>query len=305
MTTYTLTHGQVTWVNIVGTTEEDLAGLARLYPQFHPLNLRDCLAQLEYPKVDHHDDYLFLIMHFPVFEKRQRLSVANEVDMFIAGGLLVTAHQGQLKPLVELFDACTQDPAAREQYMGHGASPLMHVLIDRLVNYCFPIVTKVDSQILHIEENLFADRPRHILEEIAVVRRDLIALRRILRPQYDVLCALEEGKWPWIQEELDIYWRDIRDRLRQLRAMLDEDAEVLDGLSSTIDTLASHRIDEVVRVLTVATIVTLPLMLLFTLYSMNVHIPYEEHPATFFTVLVLGLLVTGVVLWLLRRRDWL
>ena len=191
MTTYTLTHAQVTWVNIVGTTEEDLAELARLYPQFHPLNLHDCLAQLEYPKVDHHDDYLFLIMHFPVFEKRQRLSLANEVDIFVASGLLVTAHQGQLKPLVELFDACTQDPAAREQYMGHGASPLMHVVIDRLVNYCFPIVAKVDSQIYHIEENLFADRPRHILEEIAVVRRDLIALRRIIRPQHDVLCALE------------------------------------------------------------------------------------------------------------------
>jgi magnesium transporter len=108
-----------------------------------------------------------------------------------------------------------------------------------------------------------------------------------------------------MREDITLYWSDIYDSLAKLQARLDEHVEVVSGLSETIDTLASHRIDEVVRVLTIITVLTLPLSLLSTVFGMNVVLPYEKHPAVFVVVIGFGVALTAVLLWYLRRRKWL
>ncbi len=305
MPTTLLTHGRVTWMDIVHPTQEDMDQLGARYPQFHPLNLKDCLTEQEFPKLDHHDDYLFLVVQMPVYDKKASFSRPAEVDIFIARGTLVTSHGGQLPPLNDLFTQAQNDAEARERWMGRGASPLLYHLLDAFVEYSLPIIHHLDHDIHHVEENLFGDDTRHILNEIALVRRDLIALRRILRPQLDVVRALATGDWPFIHDDLTLYWGDIGDRLKQVESMLDEHIEVVNGLSDTIDTLASHRIDEVVRVLTVITVVTLPLTLMSTIFGMNVIMPFAQHPLLFFGVIGVGIALTVSLVWYLRRRKWL
>lgn len=301
----TLTYGRVTWTNIVKPTAEDITQLSASYPQFHPLNLQDCLTEIEYPKIDHHDDYLFIVVQLPIWDAGQRLSHPAEVDIFITRGTLVTSHDGQLKPLVDLFDRAMSDEAYRARLMDRGASPLLYELLNAFVDYAFPLAQRIDHTIRHIEENLFDDDTRHILTEIAIVRRELIGIRRILRPQLETIVKLEQGNWPFIHEDLDLYWSDISDHLAQLNAMLDEHIEVVAGLSDTIDTLASHRIDEVVRLLTIITVLTLPLTLLATLFGMNVILPLGEHPLLFFIIIGLGVVFTFLLVWRLRKRGWL
>lgn len=305
MPTTLLTHGRVTWTNIVKPTQEDIDGLSARYPQFHPLNLQDCLTELEFPKLDHHDDYLFMVVQMPVYDKEANFCRPAEVDIFIARGTLVTSHGGQLPPLNDLFAQARDDAEARERLMGRGASPLLYHLLDAFVAYGLPIIYHLDHDIHHVEENLFGDDTRHILNEIALVRRDLITLRRIIRPQLDVIRALAGGNWPFIHDDLTLYWGDIGDRLKQVQSMLDEHIEVVNGLSDTIDTLASHRIDEVVRVLTVITVVTLPLTLMSTIFGMNVYMPFAQHPLLFFGVIGVGIALTVSLVWYLRRRKWL
>jgi magnesium transporter len=152
---------------------------------------------------------------------------------------------------------------------------------------------------------LFKAEVRSLLNEVAVLRRDIIALRSILKPQMEVVAALIRGNWPFIHAEPDPYWNDINDHLAQLCSLLDEYSEVIGGLSDTIDTLASHRIDEVVRVLTIVTVLTLPVTVLSTIFSMNVTLPFETHPLVFFLVVGLGLGLTAWLVWYLRRRKWL
>jgi len=305
MTTTTLTHERVTWTNIVHPTPEDIEQLAARYPQFHPLNLQDCLTEREFPKLDHYHDYLFLVVHLPFWDMGERISRPAEVDIFVAHGILVTSHRGELTPLVELFDNVQTNVGLRAELMERGASPLLHYLLNMLVDYCFPIIHLVGKNLRHIEDNMFHNDTRHILYEVAVVRRDIIALCSILQPQLDVVGKLVRGNWPFIHEELDPYWGDISDHLAQLCSILDEYTEVIAGLSETIDTLASHRIDEVVRLLTIVTVLTLPLTLLATIFGMNIIMPMAEHPLLFYTVIGLGLAVTVWLLWYLRRHNWL
>lgn len=306
MTTTLLTEGRVTWTHIFQPDAGDMRQLSARYPHFHPLNLKDCGADLEFPKLDHHDEYLFMVVQLPRWNANERISQPVELDIFIARGALVTVLHEELKPLTDLFSRAQTDAEARAALMDRGASPLLYDLLNALVDYCFPILNKVDQQIRHVEARLFRDEPHHLLSEIALVRRDVIALRRILNPQLDVIRKLEQGNWPFIHEDLDLYWSDIGDHLAQLRAMLDEQVEVICGLSETVDTLASHRIDRVVQVLTVITMLTLPLSLLSTVFSMNVRLPFYDSPVVFFvSVIAVALVITLLLLWWLRRRRWL
>ena len=152
---------------------------------------------------------------------------------------------------------------------------------------------------------MFHAEVRGLLNDIAVLRRDIISLRSILRPQMSVIAELIRGSWPFIHDELDPYWGDINDHLSQLCSLLDEYSEVVSGLSETVDTLASHRIDEVVRVLTIVTILTLPVTVLSTIFSMNITLPMGKHPLLFFAILTFGLLLTTWLVWYLRRKRWL
>src|SRR5690606_26649307 len=118
MTTYQITHGRVTWLNIVQPTPADVEALRQAYPLIHPLNLEDTLSSLERPKIDEDDSYLFVVMHFPMWDAKLRLSRAAEVDLIVGRGYISTIHDGSLKPLQTLFEQCENDMATREKLMG-------------------------------------------------------------------------------------------------------------------------------------------------------------------------------------------
>ncbi|MCZ7674074.1 MAG: magnesium transporter CorA family protein [Chloroflexi bacterium] len=305
MTTTIFTSEYVTWTNIVIPTDDDINQLQERYPQFHQLNLNDCMTDLEFPKLDHHDGYIFLVTQFPRWDVESLICQPAEIDIFVSKGVLVTSHQADLKPLNDLFDRVQNDPTAHEQLMLHGASPLLYEVLNVLVQYCYPILQKVNQKIRHIEQNLFNADTHHILQEVALARRDIISLRHILIPQIKVIYELERGEWRFIHDDLDIYWGDIGDHLEQIKSMLDEQREVIDGLSETIDTLASHRIDEVVRLLTLITLISVPITVIATIFGMNMALPYGNHPLAFYAINAIAIGVTLTFIWHLRRKHWL
>ena len=306
MPTKILEHPQVTWTDIVNPTQADIDALQARYPQFHPLNLHDCLTDMEFPKLDPHQDYLYIVIHLPYYDGDERVSRRSEVDIFIANGIFVTSHQGKLRQITELFEAIQDDLPLQNQLMGRGSAYFLHEIIHRLVEKCYPMLQRVNQNIRRIEDNLFDNDIQHILREVAVTRRNVIALRHILRPQLNVTKMLEAGEWDFIHRELDFYWGDISDQLMQLRAMLDEQFEVITSLSDTIDTLATHRIDEVVRILTIITLLTVPLTVISTIFGMNFDFPYDNwHLPAFLIINLIGILLTLLAVWYLHRRRWL
>ncbi|MFQ5813749.1 MAG: magnesium/cobalt transporter CorA [Anaerolineae bacterium] len=306
MSVETITYGKVTWTNIERPTPEDIEVLRRNY-NFHPLDLEDCLSKIERPKIDEYEDYLFIVMHFPVYDPDQHISRPSEVDFFIGSGYLVTVHDGILEPIYQLFDDCQRYERTRARHMGRGASRLLYSVIDALVDYCFPILDKVDSNIQVIEEEVFTSDMRRIVQDISIVRRDIIALRRIIRPQIAIVANLEQKDRPFIQEELDVYFGDIVDHLNKARDILEDHREVIEGLSETSDSVISYRINEVMRILAIISVVMLPLTLLSGIYGMNLgkNLPLASHPLSFVFIMGLMILMAGGMMFYFKRRGWL
>ena len=111
---------------------------------FHPLAIEDCHSNIQRPKIDEDDDHLFIVMQFPVFDKQNRITRPSEVDVFIGEDYVVTVHcNGDLKPLSAFFRECQMRDESRAAYLGRSSGYLLYHIIDRLVNYCFPILNHI------------------------------------------------------------------------------------------------------------------------------------------------------------------
>ena len=185
----TITHGGLTWVNIEHPTKQETDYLAENY-SFNQLDLDDCLSRRQRPKVDEYKDYLFVVLHFPKWYKDIQIARPSQVGMFISRKYVVTVHAGELTPLVKLFEACRDNAAARQMFMNKGSVFLAYRIVDLLVDYCFPIMDKILNQIEDVEDAVF-DETSETARDVAVLRRDIIAQRRIIWPLRTVISELE------------------------------------------------------------------------------------------------------------------
>ena len=305
MTTRIITHSNTAWIDIIHPATEDVEALRQRFPSFHPLNLEDIVSPIERPKLDQEDDYIFLVMHFPLWDSREELSRPSEVDFFLGADYVVTVHNGALKPLVTAFERCQAAESARQELLGGGANQAFHALIDQLVDYIFPILNKVDRRVHAIEDALFESDARRVIQEIALLRRDIISLRRIIRGQIPIVQQLEACDHPTLHEHMEAYFGDIADHLFKLRDIADENFEIINSFADTADTLASYRINEVMRILTVISVIMLPLTLISSIYGMNINLPFADDPHAF--IMAAGIMIIVVVLMLawFRKRHWL
>jgi magnesium transporter len=301
--------GELTWVNIEQPTRLETDYLAQNYP-FHPLDLDDCLSRIQRPKIDVYDDYLFLVFHFPVFNLEARVTTPSQVSVFIGQGYLITLHKGDLKPLVKLFNQCQTDEEIRQEHFGQGSGYLLYRVLDRLVDYCLPILNKIGGNIEEVEDSLFASKgiPKAI-EEISALRRDVISFRRIIWPMRAVIGGMEPKIRRFTQMDMEVYFGDMTDHVDRIWDALDEYKEIIEGLSDTHNSLSTYRINDVLRVLTILATIGTVLTVVASYYGMNVPLPGGSNPggspATWLVLLVVMLALMGGMLFYFHRKHWI
>ena len=245
---------------------------------FHPLDLDDCLSHVQRPKIDEYADYLFLVFHFPVYNKQMRVTESSQVSVFVGNNFLITIHEGRLKPLVQLFKDCQEQEELRQQLLSQGSVYLLYRIIDKLVDYCFPIINKVGENVDAVEAKMFSVKRNGIVREISVLRRDIISLRRIISPMRTTVSMLEPKVRRFNQKDLAVYFGDTVDHLDKIWEALGEYKEVIEGLNNTYDSLASDRINEILRVLTILATIGTVLMVITGFYGMNIPLPGGSNP---------------------------
>jgi magnesium transporter len=299
-----VTQGELTWINIEQPTRLETDYLAQNYP-FHPLDLDDCLSRIQRPKIDVYDDYLFLVFHFPVFNPEARVTTPSQVSVFIGQGYLITLHKGALKPLVKLFDQCQTDEEIKQEHFGQGSGYLLYRVLDRLVDYCLPILNKIGGNIEEVEDNIFSETMRGTVREISTLRRDVIAFRRIIWPMRAVIGSMEPKIRRFTQMDVEVYFGDMTDHVDKIWDALDEYKEIIEGLNDTYDSLATNRTNEVVRVLTAIATILLPLTVVASLYGMNIPLPLQDSPLSFGLVFVIWIVIACGMLYFFRRKRWI
>ncbi|MFC2041607.1 magnesium/cobalt transporter CorA [Chloroflexota bacterium] len=300
-----ITWGDLTWVNIEQPTEREIEYLAENY-SFHHLDLDDCLSRIQRPKIDEYKDYLFLVFHFPVFNLEARVTTPSQVSVFIGENYLITLHKGELKPLVKLFRECQIDEESRQEHFSQGSGYLLYRVVDRLVDYCLPILNKIGGNIEKVESDIFSTGMPKAIREISVLRRDVISFRRIIWPMRAVIASLEPRIRRFTKMDLEVYFGDMVDHVDKIWDGLDEYKEIIEGLNDTHDSLATNRTNEVMRMLTVIATILLPITVVASIFGMNIPLgPFGNSHLAFLYVLLICLVIIGGMLYFFRRQHWI
>jgi magnesium transporter len=296
-------HG-LTWVHLDAPTLEEASQLADRYG-WHPLDLEDVLSRRQRPKVDEYPDYLFGVLHFPVYDKAiQRLNAA-ELDVFVGNGWLVTLPAVELLPVTRLFHRCEEDEELREQLFGKGSGYLLYHILDDLFDYCFPILDKIGHKLDAVEDDMFEERAEDVVRDLSNVKQEIISYRKIIKPERSTLRLLERQIERFLPEDLELYFDDIVDASERIWDLLDNYKEVVEALEDTNESVISHRQNDVLRVLTVVTVILLPLTLITGIFGMNVHFPGFEGATAFWVIVAFMLgLALGLTAFF-RLKRWL
>ena len=299
-----LTWGDLTWVNIEQATEKETKYLSENYP-FHPLDLDDCLSRIQRPKIDEYKDYLFLVFHFPVFSKEVRVTTPSQVSVFIGQNYLITLHKGELKPLVKLFKECQIDEESRQENFSQGPGYLLYRIIDRLVDYCLPILNKIGDNIEEAEDRIFSDRMRGAIKEISALRRDVISFRRIIWPMRAVVGSLEPRVRRFTKTDLAAYFGDMVDHVDKIWDGLDEYKEIIEGLNDTHDSLANNRTNAIMRILTIVATIFFPITLIASIWGMNIPLPFQHSSYSLLYIILIMVGIIGGMLYFFHRQHWI
>ncbi|MBX5469333.1 MAG: magnesium transporter CorA family protein [Thermoleophilaceae bacterium] len=296
--------GGLRWVFIERPGPADRAWLEEHF-EFHPLDYEDVTSRNQRPKIDEYPDYLFIVLHFPVYDKQiGRLNV-GELDIFIGADFIVTIPNTPLPPVRYLFERCRNSEEQRDQLFASGPGYLLYRIVDDSFDYCFPMLRKMGNKLDRIEEEIFEGRSQEVVRDISNVKQEIINFRKIIRPQRAVLRDLERTKQRYLTQDLDIYFDDIVDASERIWDMLENYKEVVEALEDTNESVLSHRLNDVLRVLTAFSVIMLPLTLIASIWGMNVGVPGEGSRAAFWVILALLVVVLVGMAGLFRRRGWL
>jgi magnesium transporter len=301
-----LTAAGLTWIHLDAPTPLQASDLAARFG-WHPLDVEDVLSRRQRPKVDEYpeDGYLFGVLHFPVYDKTiQRLN-AGELDLFVGESYLVTLPTVELLPVTRLFRRCEEDEAFRDQLFSKGSGRLLYELLDDLFDYCFPILDKIGYKLDSLEDDVFEGRSEEVVRDISNVKQEIISYRKIIKPERGTLRVLERRIERFLPEELELYFDDIVDAAERIWDILDNYKEVIEALEDTNESVIQHRQNDVLRFLTVFSVVLLPLTLITGFFGMNVHFPGFGKVWAFWTISGVMLLALIGLLSFFRHKRWI
>jgi magnesium transporter len=296
---------QLTWVNISNATEADIEYIEKNF-NFHALDLEDCLTENQRSKIDEYNDYLFIILHLPFLNKRTKRVKSLEVDIFVSEDLLITIHDNH--PVInKIFENCNEKTEFTVEYLEGGSGFLLYKITNELFESCFPIVDDLSKTINNIETEVFElDLGRDRLKDILLIKKDLINFRRTIMPQRAVIAQLEHLNLRFSKKELDIYFDNVVDKIEKLYAVVENLKDLIDSLHQTNESIISHNTNNVIRVLTVFSVVMLPLTVITGFYGMNLEpLPFENHNNSVFLVGLIMFAVLASMLCYFKYKKWI
>jgi magnesium transporter len=292
------------WINVDRPRALEQAWLEEHF-DFHALDYEDVRSRNQRPKVDEYDDYLFIVLHFPRYDKTVSRLNAAEVDIFVGPDYLITLPNEPLQPISYLFERCRSNEEFRDSIFSKGPGYLLYKIVDDSVDASFPMLAKMGNKLERIEEEIFEGKGEEVVRDISNVKQEIINFRKVVRPQRTAFRDLERNKARYLAEDLDIYFEDIIDASERVWDLLENYKEVVEGLEATNESALAHRTNETFRILTAISLVFLPLTLIASIWGMNVHVPGEQSITAFWIIMVVMLAILLAVVGFFRRRGWL
>lgn len=295
-------HG-LRWVNLRRAGRLEFAWLRENF-DFHALSHEDIASRNQRPKVDVFDDYIFVVLHFPDYDKTVGRLNAVELDVFIGPDYVITIPNRPLRTIEYLFSRVEQRDEEREKHFAKGPGYLVYRIVDECVDASFPMLRKIGNKLEQLEEDIFEGRSKEIVRDISSAKQEIINFRKIVRPQRTALKDLNAAR-RYLVEDQELYFDDINDASERIWDMLENFKEVAEALESSNESVLAHQQSDALNVLTAMSVIVLPLTFIASLWGMNVHVPGQDNVWWFYGLVAAMIAVFVAMAFWFRRNDLL
>ncbi len=304
------------WVDLQNPDRNDVEKLAEKY-HFNELNIEDCMTKFELPKLDSYDDHFFVILHFPPLAHKVRMEKNSQLSIFLGKDFIVTVHQGDLKPLVDLAEMCKtgSDEERKNRLLGKSSGLLLHEIIDVLVDDLLHTSRKIIANLDEIEDRVF-DETKPVARNIALLRREINRLRRIANPLKKFVLEIAKNIKKFSErddEELALFFDDVIDHIDKVIETLEESRETMEIYKDTDFVLSTEKTNKVLGLLTIIFTLAIPSTVIGTFYGMNVNLPggIENNsmflgPFTMFIIVILASAIPAIMMFAyFKKLGWI
>lgn len=301
----------VVWVDAQDPSREEEEYLFTRWLPVHPLSLEDITRPVRMPeqsphlpKVEEFPEYLFVITN-PVLSgevgKPGPLEAA-QLSAVLTRTVLVTVHYGALAGIEEVQSQLHRHAELAQR----GPDYLYHLVLDATVDAYVPLVETIENRLDDIEQTLFHSHACVVLDQLLAWKRTIVSLRKTVLHEREVLHRLIRGELVFIEQREVAFYRDVSDHLFRFAEMLETSREMVSDLLQNHLAHASHRLNEVMKVLTAVSTIILPMTLISGIYGMNFQKMPELHWSMGYPMAILLMLMAGsVTYWFYRIRGWL
>lgn len=294
------------WVDFVSEPDEICEPILTDIFQFHPLAVDDALKETHIPKIDDWGDYLYMVLNSLDPQGIETLATETmELDIFLGRNYIVTHHDTSFPPVEKALQACRRD----ERYVRNGPDYLLYKIIDELVAEYWPVIEKIDTEIDAIEDRVFDDPAPELLERLFSLKRMLLAMRRIVSPQREVLNRLARDDFDVIGRKDRVLFRDIYDHLVRLHDLNEGLRDLVGGSMDSYLSVINNRMNEIMKTLTVITTIFIPITFVTGFFGMNFFepvaklTPWTDRGVFLLAMVILIALPISMYSWM-RRRTW-
>jgi magnesium transporter len=295
------------WINVNNPAQEEIDYLRDEF-DFHPLALEDCVTPTHRSKIDEYKKYYFMVLLFPIYDRKTREIRPAEVHLFIGKDFLVTIHNNELPPLVDIFRICQNSQESRASYFEESIEMLIYAVLEKLLVYIYPMLDHLSLDIDKSEKEIFSGNEKKMVEEILIIRRNITDFRKIMQVHKKTLQKLTS----WLQAndnfsmtKNDLYYSNLIDHTKEFWDALGSYKEAIEALQETNESLISHRINDIMKALTVISLTMLPVTVIASIFGMNTDsLPFKDNPYGFWILIGINSIVIILITIFFKKKRW-
>lgn len=298
------------WIDLEKPIAEETKFILEDLFHFHPLSIEDCVGVSPSPKVEEYlpkeEDkfapYLFMVIHAVDYSRKDGVFGTSELNFFLGKNFLVTYHAAPLRSV-----AMTEERACKGTiHIARAPDRVAHNLLDAIVDNYKPALEELSLEIAELEQEALQNPTHKTLNQILQVKKEVLHLRQIIGPQREVLARFARGEFKLIRAHLVPYYRNVYDALYHISELAQNYTDTLTGILQVYLNMSSNQTGEVVKLLTLITVITTPLMMIGTWYGMNFDDQMREMkwPHAYQLAIAVTLVSTVATYWYFKKRKW-
>jgi magnesium transporter len=297
--------GDFIWVDIQNPTKEDIEYLKGNFA-LHPMVLDQIIPPSWATKVEQLESTLFLVLFFPVYNKEKKETRPRELDVVVGKNFLLTSHYNSIVPLKAVFDECNLYEDLKEKHMMQGSGHLLYHILHKMWEDAGHKVTRIDHKLTQLGESVFQGNERQMLIDILYAKADITNFWRIVRPQKGLFTSLRDMSGSFFGQDFVPYFSHLRNHWAGVTSSLLVAKETIESLEEANNALLADKTNEIVKLLTIFSVIVFPLTLLASIFGMNTkYLPLVGIPGDFWivtTIMALGILF---MIFYFKKRKWI